>query len=141
MQAVKGASSKQRPGKRPFAPKRPLPDELAGLFHNYEPASIDLDRHADLVIRTVLAGGTWEQVLWLFREYGWDPVRQVVLADHLGLRALPEPTRRLWLAVFSQAPDTQAADDGGHDPLERWRCRRIPGGPRVRSGNRAAPRT
>lgn len=106
--------------------KRPLPDELAPLFHNYQPSSIDLDRHAGLVIRTVLAEGTWEQVLWLFREYGWDRVRQVVLADHRGLRTLPEPTRRLWLAVFSDASEGEASDDESHDPVERWRCRRIP---------------
>ena len=105
-----------------------MPDELAPLFHNYEPSSIDLDRHAGLVIRTVLAEGTWEQVLWLFREYGWDRVRQTVMADHRGLRTLPEPTRRLWLAVFSDPADTDAAGDDSQDPLERWRCRRIPPG-------------
>lgn len=112
--------------------KRPLPKELAPLFSTrYEPSSIDLDRHSGLIIRTVLAEGTWEQVLWLFREFGWDRVKQVVLADHHGLRTLPEPTRRLWLAVFSDAGQEQPCDearsgDDRQDPVERWRCRRHP---------------
>lgn len=102
------------------------------MFHSYEPSSIDLDRHAGLIIRTVLASGTWEQVLWLFREYGWERVKEVVLADHHGLRTLPEPTRRLWLAVFSepgQPPDPgrpHPGDDEGQDRAERWGPRRYP---------------
>lgn len=104
---------------------RLLPEELASLLHRYEPSSIDLGRHPNLIIRTVLAEGAWEQVLWLFREYGWGKVKEVVLADHHGLRTLPEPTRRLWLAVFSEPGQPPVADEQD-DPVERWRCRRHP---------------
>lgn len=110
---------------------RPLPESLAPLFHRCRPESIDLDRHAGLVIRTVLSDGTWEQVLCLFRAYGWDRVREVVLTDHRTLRTLPEPTRRLWLLVFGEEPPEPSPrdPDEASDPLERWHCRRVPGFP------------
>ncbi|WP_324668910.1 DUF6922 domain-containing protein [Geochorda subterranea] len=113
---------------------RPLPGNLASLFHRQDPSTIDLDRHAGLVIRTVLAEGDWDQVRWLFREYGWERIRQVVVADHQGLRALPEPTRRLWLAVFAETPQAQAGEGESSDPIERWACRRLPPGARPRPG-------
>lgn len=40
----------------------PLPDFLAGLFRNYRRETIDLEKHCRMVVKTVLARGTWEQV-------------------------------------------------------------------------------
>lgn len=104
-----------------------LPEMISPLFHNYDPETIDPERHAGLVIRTVLAAGTWEQVRWLFRHYGFDRVRTIVLADCRGLRTLPEPTQRLWSLVFAGNGGTGEGDGVGaadEDPLARWRWRR-----------------
>lgn len=98
-----------------------LPGFLHPLFHNYEPEAIDPDRHAGLVIRTVLAAGTWEQVLWLFRRYGKERVREVFLKDCRGLRTLPEPTRRLWSLVFLGSTH---ACEGNEDYHAHWQWRR-----------------
>lgn len=100
-----------------------LPDSLAPLFHNYDPATLDPDRHAGLIIRTVLGGGSWDQVLWLFRHYGYERVQNVFLTDCRSLRTLPAPTRRLWGLVF--LGDADACRDE-EDPASRWGPRRRP---------------
>lgn len=110
-----------------------LPPGLRELFHNVDPDSVDPDRDADLVIRTVLGSGTWEQVLWLFRRYGAERVREVVQADVEGVRTLPEPTRALWTLVLLKDRHVSGGaalnDDAPEDPADRWRGRRrVPGG-------------
>jgi len=82
--------------------------EVADLFRNYRLASLDAERDAPMVIRRVLALGTWEQTVWLFRLYGWDRVRQVFLADLHGLRTLPASARALWETVFGIIPPPAA---------------------------------
>lgn len=104
-----------------------LPADLVPLFYRYDPATIDPERDAGLIIRTVLAEGTWDQILWLFRRYGHDRVREVVLADARGLRALPEPTLCLWLLVFGEDPDaylSPPATGTSAARIARWRPRR-----------------
>ncbi len=96
-----------------------LPDSLAGLFRNYGFDALDDERHRGLIVRTVLARGTWEQILWLFRRYGRDGVREVFVEDYYGPRTLPDATRRLWELMFIEQPPP----DDPH-PAARWRCRR-----------------
>lgn len=98
-----------------------LPEFLSGLFQNYVFESLDDQKHAALVIKTVLSRGTWGQVKWLFEHYGADRVREVFLEDCRGLRTLPESTRRLWALVWG---DPGAALDD--DEVEKWRPRRVP---------------
>lgn len=104
-----------------------LPPALRELFHNVNPDSVDPQRDAGLVIRTVLASGTWEQVLWVVRRYGVARVREVVRADVEGLRTLPEPTRALWTLILlkGQVPAGGSFNaDFPEDRLDRWRIRR-----------------
>lgn len=96
-----------------------LPDSFARLFKNYDFAAIDDERHRRLIITTVLAHGTWEQILWLFQHYGKDGVREVFTDDYYGSRTLPESTRNLWELLFIEKP---LKEDSG--PAARWRCRR-----------------
>ena len=49
-----------------------LPGSFADLFKNYVFEPVDDEKHAALVIKTVLSRGTWEQITWLFRRYGRD---------------------------------------------------------------------
>lgn len=97
-----------------------LPDFLAGLFRNYVFTSLDDEQHCELVVKTVLAYGEWEQILWLFRRYGRARVGEIFLKDYYGLRSLPEATLRLWELVFVPHPPPE----GGRDPVARWRGRR-----------------
>lgn len=73
---------------------------VADLFYNYDLNGLDLRRDYRLVIETVLARGTWEQNLWLFRTYGWDTVKEVFLQDLNGARTLPPDVIALWRGVF-----------------------------------------
>ena len=109
-----------------------LPDILRPLFHNYRVESIDPERNADLVIKTVLADATgWEQVREVFRLYGWDRVKEAVLRDFHGLRELPESALRLWMVVF--APEEWRREEEENRALserelarKKWGARRIP---------------
>lgn len=107
-----------------------LPAALAHLFRNYVFDTLDDQRHAGLVIRTVLAYGEWEEILWLFRHYGREKVKQVFLDDYYGLRSLPAATRSLWETLFVPDSLTPAKKAGGSAPstrVERWRVRRRSG--------------
>ncbi|MDI6907482.1 MAG: hypothetical protein QMC81_08360 [Thermoanaerobacterales bacterium] len=96
-----------------------LPEPLRDLFRNYHVRTIDPDRAAELVIRTTLARGSWEQIEWLFGYYGAERIREVFMKDYYGRRELPEPTRCLWaLAFLGEAPARET------DPRVRWRGRR-----------------
>lgn len=99
-----------------------IPDLLVPLFHNYEPTSIDLDRHAQMVIRTVLSEGEMDQIFWLLRYYGRTRIAAFVENDAHGLRMLPESTRRLWSLAFWGDPNRFKAEHS--DPIAKWRCRR-----------------
>ena len=95
-----------------------IPSFLEGLFKNYDPHTLDVEKHAEMIIKAVLSRGTWEQVKWVFEQYGVQKVREVFLRDYCGLRTLPESTRSLWELVFVEEPQQEP------DSLEKWRCRR-----------------
>ena len=96
-----------------------LPDSFRPLFRNYRFELLNPDTASELVIKTTLAYGTWEQIKWLFAYYGRERMREVFLKDFHGCRELPEPTRRLWaLAFLDEIPPEDT------DPIARWRCRR-----------------
>lgn len=82
-----------------------LPPSIQALFANYAPGAVDAERHRGLVIRTVLAHGDWEGVMWLFEHYGEAAVGDVFRRDYDGLRTLPRPTLCLWGLLFADDED------------------------------------
>ncbi|NPV72066.1 MAG: hypothetical protein HPY55_15780 [Firmicutes bacterium] len=112
-----------------------LPDSFSRVFKNYIFETIDDDKHAALVVKTVLSRGSWEQIMWLFRRYGREKVGEVFLEDYHGPRTLPESTRRLWELLFVDEAERQSAGD-----RSRWQCRRLAyssESPATRSGHRS----
>ncbi|WP_371413954.1 DUF6922 domain-containing protein [Moorella sp. Hama-1] len=97
-----------------------LPEDLTHLFGNYDISTLDLENHAPLIIKTVLARGRWEQVLGLFKYFGYKKVQEVFRDDYYGLRSLPEPTLRLWELYFIDEPIPRE-----EITKNRWRCRRL----------------
>ncbi|MEW6523694.1 MAG: hypothetical protein AB1445_09035 [Bacillota bacterium] len=77
-----------------------LPDSFRPLFHNYVFDTVDDEIHCPMVVKTTLAYGSWEQILWLFGRYGRKRVREVFLRDYHGPRTLPASTSALWSLVF-----------------------------------------
>jgi hypothetical protein len=105
-----------------------LPDFFASLFKNYGFHKIDTQNQKRLIIKTALAQGTWEQILWLFEFYGCNTVRDVFLEDYYGLRELPEPVVCLWGLLFldkrKYREEIANMETDGSQP-EKWRCRRL----------------
>lgn len=96
---------------------------VEALFRNHRLETLQPDRDAPMIIRTVLTYGTWEQIEWLFSQFEWARVRAVVLDDICGMRVLPESIRAFWANVFAPEllPLVRCA------PEDRWRqTRRVP---------------
>ena len=100
-----------------------LPDSFRQLFRNYRFEELSPDTASEMIIRTTLGYGTWEQIEWLFEYYGCEQVRTVFLADFYGRQELPEPTRKLWRLAFLE----EEAEEPEPDSLARWRCQRFRG--------------
>jgi hypothetical protein len=89
----------------------PLPREVAKLFWETEPASVDLERHRDYVMERVMARGGWEAMRWLRGTFSRE-----LLADFLvrkGLRLAPRE-RAYWAIVAGV--DLPAGRGGARPP-------------------------
>ena len=47
-----------------------IPAGLVPYFQEYDPAALNLQGDADLILQRTLEYGTWEEVRWLFGIYG-----------------------------------------------------------------------
>ncbi len=47
-----------------------IPKSLWPYFQEYDPGALDLEKDADLIIQRTLEFGAWEEVRWLFAQYG-----------------------------------------------------------------------
>jgi len=86
----------------------PLPDYIARLLWQFEPADIDLVQHRDLVLERVMLRGGWDAMRWLRRTYPPE-----VLAGFLERRGsrLPPRERAYWSIVAGVA--TEQVPGGG----------------------------
>lgn len=92
-----------------------VPPRIGRLFHRYHWQRLELGAHASVIIPTVLHWGDWEDVRWLFAEYGWDRIRDWVANDVSTLQTLPESVQVLWtLALLGNAVYK------ARDVRERW---------------------
>jgi hypothetical protein len=90
-----------------------VPEELAALFWEVDPDTIDLRLHGDYVIERVMTRGTWRAMTWLRRTYP-----DHVLADFVrrrGSASLPPREHAYWALVTGCEVD--AATGGGRP---RW---------------------
>lgn len=85
-----------------------IPAELAWLFWDVDPSTIDLDRHRDYVLERIMTRGDWLAMRWLI-----DRVAAAELAEFLSRRGdrLPPRERAFW-SVVSGVPH-RAAPGGG----------------------------
>ncbi len=77
-----------------------LPEDFKPLFKNYNFEVLDVQKHKELVIKTVLAKGDWEHIEKLFELYGFSQIKKVFLKDFYGVQELPAPTVYLWGSIF-----------------------------------------
>ena len=71
-----------------------IPEGLWPYFQEYDPARLDLEGDADLIIQRALEFGTWEEVRWLFVTYGKPRIR--VFLRRRGERLLSPVTFNYW---------------------------------------------
>lgn len=90
-----------------------VPVDIANLVWNYDTRSLS----PEVVIRTVLLRGSWDQIVWLFGFYGLETVKEKIEQDYFGYRSLPVSIRVFWGNVFwPDSPPPEIAD-----PMEQWR--------------------
>jgi hypothetical protein len=73
-----------------------LPESVARLFWDVDPATVELERHRDYVMERVMSRGTWEAMRWLQRAYSRSQI-----ADFLGRKGhrLPARDQAYWSLV------------------------------------------
>jgi hypothetical protein len=75
-----------------------IPVTAAPFFQEYAFPSLDVEKHAALVIERILAYGDRAEVRWLFETYGLDRVRAWV--EQEGTRLLSRRRYQLWTVMF-----------------------------------------
>jgi hypothetical protein len=73
-----------------------IPAELAWLFWDVDPTTIDLDRHRDYVIERVMTRGNWLAMRWLIEHV--DKVRLAEFLRSRGNRLSPRD-RAFWCLI------------------------------------------
>ncbi|MFI5305896.1 MAG: DUF6922 domain-containing protein [Polyangiales bacterium] len=60
-------------------PTGEVPEEVAKLFWDVDPKSVDLARHSDYVMERIMSRGGWAAMLWLRRAYSADELANFLL--------------------------------------------------------------
>ncbi len=71
-----------------------IPEGLWPHFQEYDPAQLDLERDADLIIQRTLEFGTWDEVRWLFAVCGKQRIGAFL--RERGERLLSQVTFNYW---------------------------------------------
>ena len=90
-----------------------LPGPIRRLFYRYHADQLDTDRHAALIIATVLSDGAVEDWEWLFQVYGWHAM-QVWIAEPGHAAMLPPPMERFWTLLLLGTPEETPRWAGGN---------------------------
>lgn len=81
-----------------------LPQAIQPLFHRYHADHLDTERHALIIIPTVLQWGNWDQIQWLFQTYGWDRIQDWMTHETLGQGLLSPAVEWFWTGVLLGEP-------------------------------------
>ena len=74
--------------------KNGLPEFLAAFFWEYDPQTLDLERHAEVIIGRLMARGDWAAMRWLRQTY--PPARLAAFLATRGRRVLPPRELNYW---------------------------------------------
>jgi hypothetical protein len=75
-----------------------IPPSAWPFFQEYDPAKLDVQQHAALIIERILANGSRAEVRWLLTTYGRVVVRAWV--EEMGASRLSARRYRLWCLVL-----------------------------------------
>jgi len=71
-----------------------IPTGLRPYFQEYDPDTLELQRHANLIIERTLEFGTWDDLRWLVGTYGLRRLRRFL--RQFGERGLRPATFNYW---------------------------------------------
>jgi uncharacterized protein DUF6922 len=75
----------------------PIPEDVARLLWDVDPAAVDLDRDRALIFERVMTRGTWDAMRWLRRRYPRDTIAAFLESE--GARRLPPRDVAYWALV------------------------------------------
>lgn len=80
-----------------LSPHKQILDFLYPLFWEYDPATLDIAAHADLIIGRIMEQGDWAAMRWLRQTYPLE--RLVTFLEGRGRRILPPRELNYWALV------------------------------------------
>ena len=75
-----------------------IPDKFFSLFWDYDPESIDIVLHKDLIIGRITEIGSWDSMKWLLKTYSKDEILSFL--NNKGKRTLPFRELNYWLFMM-----------------------------------------
>jgi hypothetical protein len=74
-----------------------LPEFLFHFFWEYDPITIDVDKHSSLIMGRIMERGSWAAMSWLRETYSKDQL--VAFLENKGIRSLPPRELNYWALI------------------------------------------
>jgi hypothetical protein len=86
--------------------KKLIPSQILSLFWEYDPVSIDIELHQDLIIGRIAEMGSWNSMQWLLRTYSKDQILSFL--NKKGKQTLPLRELNYWLLILGISSEERA---------------------------------
>ena len=80
-----------------------LPEFLFSLFLEYNPETVDIVKHAGLVMNRIMERGFWASMVWLQRTYSKDQI--ISFLEKKGSRTLSSRELNYWAFISGIPPE------------------------------------
>jgi len=80
-----------------------LPEFLFPLFWEYDPRTMDIVKHASLIIGRIMERGSWASMVWLRETYSREQL--VSFLEGRGRRMLPPRELNYWALISGIDPE------------------------------------
>jgi hypothetical protein len=80
-----------------------LPEFLFPLFWEYDPETIDIVKHAGLIMNRIMERGLWASMVWLQRTYSQDQI--ISFLEKKGSRTLSSRELNYWALISGIPPE------------------------------------
>jgi hypothetical protein len=77
--------------------KSQLPAYLHRFFWEYDPGSLDIHKHADIIMARIMERGSWQAMVWLSNEYSPEVIKNFLSVK--GWQVLPPREVNYWALI------------------------------------------
>ncbi len=99
-----------------------LPEFLFPLFWDYDPKTIDISRHAQIIMDRIMERGSWAAMTWLRKTY--DNSHLISYLEKRGQRILPPRELNYWALICGITPEKRRLwIERAKDKNDIWRAR------------------